>query len=173
MLVVDQFEEVFNSTRDEDERSRFIDLLTSDHENLKVVLAMRADHYGHCAGYPQLAKLVTRSQVLVGPLTRAELGSVIEHPAQRVGLRVEPGLTEALLSDLGDEPGSLPLLSTALLELWQARQSGRLTLAAYRSSGGVQGAVARLAEGAYAALSDGRARDRSFDLPSARWHGRG
>ena len=165
VLVVDQFEEVFNSTRDEAERSRFIDLLTAEHESLKVVLAMRADHYGHCAAYPQLATLVARSQVLVGPLARAELESVIEHPAQRVGLRVEPGITEALLSDLGDEPGTLPLLSTALLELWQARQAGRLTLAAYRASGGVQGAVARLAETAYASLSeDERAIARSIFL---------
>ena len=115
---------------------------------------MRADYYGHCAAYPQLAKPVGSNQILVGPLAHAELVSVIEHPAQRVGLRVEPGLTEELLSDLGDEPGTLPLLSTALLELWQAREAGRLTLAAYRGSGGVQGAVARLAERAFANLSD-------------------
>ena len=81
-----------------------------------------------------------------------ELASVIEHPAQRVGLRIEAGLADALLADLGEEPGILPLLETALLELWQAREGGRLTLAAYRASGGVHGAVARLAEDAYGAL---------------------
>ncbi len=156
-----------SSTRPATRRSgaSFIDLLTTERENLKVVLAMRADHYGHCAAYPQLARLVGTNQVLVGPLTHAELASVIERPAQRVGLRVEPDLTEALLAELGDEPGSLPLLSTALLELWQARHAGRLTLAAYRSRGGVQGAVARLAEGAYAGLSeDERAIARSIFL---------
>ena len=115
---------------------------------------MRADHYGHCAAYPTLARRIGNSQVLVGPLTSAELAAVIEAPAERVGLRVEPDLTRALLGDVGEEPGSLPLLSTALLELWQARDDGWLTLAAYRASGGVHGAVARLAENAYGALTD-------------------
>ena len=154
VLVVDQFEEVFNSTRDEAERREFIDLLTQDRDDLKVVLAMRADHYGHCAAYPTLARRIGSSQVLVGPLTSTELAAVIEAPAERVGLRVEPDLTRALLSDVGEEPGSLPLLSTALLELWQARDQGWLTLAAYRASGGVHGAVARLAENAYGGLTD-------------------
>jgi WD40 repeat protein len=69
-----------------------------------------------------------------------------------VGLRVEPELTDALVDDVEGEPGALPLLSTALLELWQKRQDNALTLAAYRESGGVHGAVARLAEGTYAGI---------------------
>jgi class 3 adenylate cyclase/WD40 repeat protein/KaiC/GvpD/RAD55 family RecA-like ATPase len=154
VLVVDQFEEVFNSTREEAERQQFVDLLTRDRERLKVVVAMRADHYGECAAYPTLARLIGNSQVLVGPLTSAELAVIIEAPAERVGLRVEPELTGALLTDLGVEPGALPLLSTALLELWQARDHGWLTLAAYRASGGVHGAVARMAENAYGSLTE-------------------
>jgi class 3 adenylate cyclase/RecA/RadA recombinase len=165
VVVVDQFEEVFNATRAEDEKEAFIDLLTSEREGLKVVVCLRADHYGHCAAYPELAKLLGNNQVLVGPPTRVELAEVIEHPAQRVGLRVEDGLTDALLTDLGDEPGSLPLLSTALLELWQSRDHGRLTLAAYRASGGVHAAVARLAETAYRGLDeDGQRIARSVFL---------
>ena len=156
VVIVDQFEEVFNATRDEAERAEFIELLTTEREGLKVLIALRADHYGHCAVYPALAKTLASNQVLVGPPNSRELAAVIEHPAQRVGLRVEPGLTDAMLADLGDEPGALPLLSTALLELWQARQDGRLTLAAYRASGGVHGAVARLAENAYADLEPGQ-----------------
>jgi WD40 repeat protein/energy-coupling factor transporter ATP-binding protein EcfA2 len=154
VLVVDQFEELFNATRDEEERKAFIDLLTGEHEVLKVIVALRADHYGHCAAYPELAILIGGNQVLVGPPTTTELAAVIEHPARRVGLHVETGLTEELLGDLGDEPGALPLLSTALLELWQARQGGRLTLAAFQAQGGVRGAVARLAEAAWTQLDE-------------------
>jgi WD40 repeat protein len=47
----------------------------------------------------------------------------------------------------------LPLLSTALLELWQRRDGNTLTLERYRASGGVEGAVARLAEEAYGRLT--------------------
>lgn len=152
VLVVDQFEEVFSATRDEPERSTFIELLTTERPGLKVIVAMRADRYVQAAAFPQLARLLTASQVLVGPLSHDELTAIIERPALRVGLRVEPELTAALLTDAGSEPAALPLLSTALLELWQARSDGRLTLAAYRATGGIQGAVARLAEAAYGDL---------------------
>jgi len=156
VVVVDQFEEVFNTTRDAAERSAFIELLTGERGGLKVIVALRADHYGRCAAYPALARLLGSDQVLVGPLSSAELAAVIEHPAQRVGLRVEPALTEALVADAGSEPGVLPLLETCLLELWGARDAGRLTLAAYRASGGLQGAIARLAEATYAELDPHR-----------------
>ena len=67
-------------------------------------------------------------------------------------MHVEAELVDALLADVDGEPGALPLLSTTLLELWQQRDGRRLTLRAYERSGGVRGAVARLAEGAYERL---------------------
>ncbi len=158
LLVVDQFEEIFNATRDEAERSAFVDLLTAERPGLKVIVAMRADHYGRCAAYPALARLLGSEQVLVGPLSATELAAVIEHPAQRVGLRVEPALTEAIVADAGREPGVLPLLSTTLLELWGLRDGGRLTLASYRATGGLHGAIARLAEATFAELDPHRRR---------------
>ncbi len=62
---------------------------------------------------------------------------------------------QALVDDVEGEPGGLPLLSTALLQLWRVRDGGVLRVASYRSTGGVQGAVARLAEDAYGRLPDG------------------
>lgn len=154
VLVVDQFEEVFTTARDEAERDRFVELITSTRAGLKVLVSLRADHYGHCAAYPALARALAGNHVLVGPLNSIELAATIERPAQKVGLRVEPELVSALVSDVGDEPGALPLLSTALLELWQARDGRRMTLAAYNATGGVRGAVARLAESAYQRLGE-------------------
>ena len=117
-----------------------------------VVLAVRADFYGRCAAYPELARLLAANHVLVGPMRRDELRRAIELPAQRAGLRVEPELVDRLLADVEGEPGALPLLSTALLELWQRREGRRLSLAGYERTGGVRGAVARLAEAAYGRL---------------------
>ena len=116
------------------------------------MLAVRADFYGRCAAYPGLSRLLGANHVLVGPMAREELGRAIERPAERVGLTVEPELVEALLADVEGQPGALPLLSTALLELWRERDGRRLRLAAYARSGGVHGAVARLAEEAFVAL---------------------
>ncbi|HVM24559.1 MAG TPA: AAA family ATPase [Candidatus Limnocylindrales bacterium] len=153
LLIVDQFEELFANDVDADERLEFLDIITTERSGLKVVVAMRADHYEHAAAYPLLAKRLGESQVLVGPLQRDEIRAIIEHPATRVGLRVDPDLTAALVDDAGSDASVLPLLSTALLELWLARDGRRLTLAGYRSTGGLHGAVGRLAESAFGRLA--------------------
>jgi WD40 repeat protein len=163
LLVIDQFEEVFIADRDE--RDRFIELIAEDRPGMKVVLAVRADQYERCAAYPRLARQLAAAQVLVGPLRSEEVAAIVRHPAERVGLRVEPALVEALIAELGTELGAMPLLSTALLELWEAREDGTLTLAAHRATGGVRGAVARLAESAYVRLDpDEQAAARSLFL---------
>jgi WD40 repeat protein/DNA-binding SARP family transcriptional activator/energy-coupling factor transporter ATP-binding protein EcfA2 len=160
VLAVDQFEEAFTLCRDEAQRAAFMAELARiaqlRDERGVVVLAVRADHYGRCAAYPELAGLLAANHMLVGPMRRDELRRAIECPAQRVGLRVDPELTDALVEDVEDEPGALPLLSTALLELWQQRDGRRLRHAAYERTGGVRGAVARLAEDAFAQLDPAR-----------------
>jgi hypothetical protein len=69
------------------------------------------------------------------------------------GIEVERELVELLVAEVADEPGGLPLLSTTLLELWQARDGRVLRLEHYRATGGVRGGVARIAEAAYTRLS--------------------
>ena len=158
VLAVDQFEETFSTCSDEDERRDFIEMLVAAARDREprccVVIALRADFYGHCATYPGLASLLSDNHVLVGPLSHEELRQAIEDPAKRAGLHVDSELSEALVRDVAGEPGGLPLLSTALLELWQQREGGRLTYAAYERTGGVRGAVSRLAEGALRRLDE-------------------
>ncbi len=160
LLAVDQLEELFTACRSDAERAAFADTLAraaADPERRAVVVvALRADFYGRVAAYRGLAELLGANHVLVGPMQASELRRVVELPAGRVGLRVEPELADALVDDVEGEPGALPLLSTALLELWQKRQDNALTLAASRESGGVHGAVARLAEDTYARIPDER-----------------
>ena len=160
IVAVDQFEETFTTCRDESERAAFVDALVAAARDPRrpalVLLAVRADFYGRCAAYPELARLLGACHVLVGTMRRAELRRAIELPAQEAGLRVEPELTDALIADVEGEPGGLPLLSTALLELWQHRDGRHLRMSTYEHTGGVRGAVARLAERAYARLDPPR-----------------
>jgi WD40 repeat protein len=160
LLAVDQLEELFTACRSDAERAAFVDTLVraaSDPKARAVVLvALRADFYGRFAAHPGLAGLLGANHVLVGPMQASELRRAVEQPAGRVGLRVEPELTDALVDDVEGEPGALPLLSTALLELWQKREEGALTLTAYHEAGGVHGAVARLAEATYARVPEER-----------------
>ena len=157
VLLIDQFEEAFVACRDEAEREAFFDALVEGagdpDERLVVVLAIRGDFYARCAEHAELSTLVSANQLLVGPMRRDELRRAIELPARRAGLRIEPGLVSALVGDVAGEPGGLPLLSAALVELWQRRDGRTLRYEVYERSGGVSGAVARLAEAAYQRLS--------------------
>ncbi len=157
VLLIDQFEETFVACRDPDERAAFLEALVEGaadpDERLVVVLAIRADFYGRCAEHAELSTLISANQILVGPLRRDELRRAVELPARKAGLRVEPRLVAALVGDVASEPGGLPLLSAALVELWQRRDGRTLTYRAYERTGGVEGAVGRLAEDAYRRLS--------------------
>ena len=44
--------------------------------------ALRADFYGRCAAYPELARLVGANNVIVGPMSRDELRRAIELPGR-------------------------------------------------------------------------------------------
>ena len=162
MLAVDQFEELFTACSDVGERTAFLDAITdaagAPDGATTIVIAMRADFYGRCAEHRGLASLLASHQILVGPMDADELRRAIELPARRADLTVEEQLTDSLVSDTVGQPGGLPLLSTALLELWTHRRDRTLHLDDYLRAGGVQGAVARLAEEAFGRLdADGQA----------------
>ncbi|MFP5333559.1 MAG: hypothetical protein ACLGHX_14505, partial [Acidimicrobiia bacterium] len=89
----------------------------------------------------------------VGPMQSTELRRAIELPAATRGVRLDPDLSLELVSDGLRHPSALPLLSTALLELWEHRRGGVMTLADYDASGGLSRAISRLAEETYVTLS--------------------
>jgi DNA-binding SARP family transcriptional activator/WD40 repeat protein/energy-coupling factor transporter ATP-binding protein EcfA2 len=158
VIAVDQLEEVFTLCTDEAMRAAFLDGLAEaagePGGRALVVVALRADFYGRLVEHAGLARLVSRSHVLVGAMERDELVRAIEQPALRSALTIEPALVDALADDVLGRPGALPLLQATLLELWRQRDGTTLRLAAYLDSGGVEGAVARLAEQAYASMRE-------------------
>lgn len=162
VLVVDQLEEVWTACTDEHERAAFLDALTGiAHETeTRVVLVVRADYVASLAEHAGIAGLARDATVLVGSPTTAEVRRMVEVPARRAGLLLEPGLAETVSDDAADEPGLLPLLSTSLMQLWERRSQGRLTYAEYVGLGGLSGAVAHLAEEAYDALGADQAMAR-------------
>ena len=158
VIAVDQLEELFTSCEREDERAAFLEQLCIAASDVRrralVLVALRGDYYTRFVSYPRFADLLSREHVLVGPMDRAELTHAIEQPAARVGLEVERPLVDALVSDAAERSGGLPLLSAALVELWQARGGRALRYESYQASGGIRAAVARLAEAAYVRLAE-------------------
>jgi WD40 repeat protein/energy-coupling factor transporter ATP-binding protein EcfA2 len=151
--VIDQFEEIFTLCSDERERAQFLaNLLYAafiPNGRCAVLLTLRADFYPKCSAYPELSARIAEQQFLVSLMGRDNLRQAIEEPAWHVGLEFEPGLVETILTDIENQPGALPLLEHALLELWERRQGHLLTLEAYRESGGVEGAIAKRADAIY------------------------
>lgn len=168
LLVIDQFEELFTTCQDEHEREAFLAELTrhttaADHP-IGVVIALRADFYAHCLNYPVLQDSLEHRSYLLGPMRLDELAQALSGPADRAGLKLEPGLEELVITELcglGDhenrqtyDPGALPLLSHVMAATWQHRDGRKLTVAGYRKAGGVVGSVAATAEQAWSELSD-------------------
>jgi WD40 repeat protein/transcriptional regulator with XRE-family HTH domain len=156
VCVVDQFEEIFTQCSDEAQRRQFVANLlyaaTVPDGRTVVVVTMRADFYSHCAAYPELAAQLAAHQYLLGPLDREGTRLAISAPAERLGFSFEPGLVDTIAEDVAGEPGALPLLEHALLEVWARRQGRLLTLEGYRASGGVQGALAQRADSIFLSL---------------------
>lgn len=156
VLLVDQLEEVWTLTRDQAKREAFVRLLLEAAEPggpVVVLLTLRADFVGEALAYRDLAAALTRSLVLVGPMSREELRRAIVGPAKAVGLALEPGLVELILEDMAGEPGALPLLQSLLFELYRRRGSGYLKLTSYEAIGGVQGVLAFTGDSAFQALT--------------------
>ncbi|GGW60011.1 hypothetical protein GCM10010503_41560 [Streptomyces lucensis JCM 4490] len=158
VLVVDQFEEVFTVCTDSDERARFIAALVEEAERpgsgCRVVLGVRADFYAHCTRHVPLVAILRDAQVVVGPMSAAELRRAVVEPARRSGLTVEGALQATLVAHAHGQVGILPLLSHALLETWRRRRGAALTLDGFHAAGGFEGALAQSAERLHSSLTD-------------------
>ncbi|TDB89416.1 WD40 repeat domain-containing protein [Actinomadura sp. KC216] len=172
VLVVDQFEELFTLVSDEEERQAFVrslHALAEGRPGAAVIIGLRADYWDRCAAYPQFAEAIQDGQVIVGPMTEADLRLAITGPAAAAGLEIDPGLVETILAELragraaGDryEAGALPLLSQALRNTWDRREGARLTIRGYEESGRVRDSVRRTADDALQGLP---AADRKLAL---------
>lgn len=157
LLFIDQFEEVFTQTTSEADRTSFLNALlaatTAENSRLRCILTLRADFYDRPLLYPEFGELLRGSTEVVLPMNSAELERAIVFPAENAGLGLEMGLVTAIVADVAEQAGALPLLQFALTELFERRDGRWLTLQAYRDIGGVSGALAKRADALYAELA--------------------
>ncbi|WP_344808160.1 nSTAND1 domain-containing NTPase [Microlunatus ginsengisoli] len=148
ILIADQFEQLFAAGVDEERQRELVEvLLALAAHGVKVVIALRADFYGHALQHAGLARAVQEAQLILLAMTRAELTETIRLPARRANLALEPGLAETITADLTGQAGDLPLLEFALTLLWEHDSAGRvLTLRSYERIGGLRGALGGHAE---------------------------
>lgn len=63
-------------------------------------------------------------------------------------------MAKQIVQDVGNEPGSLPLLEFCLTQLWERQAYRQITHEAYQAIGGVKEALAHHADAVYDKLSD-------------------
>ncbi|MFC4117260.1 NACHT and WD repeat domain-containing protein [Nonomuraea zeae] len=160
VLVVDQFEEVFQLVGSKEREAFCTALVAAAAAPALVVLAVRGDFAATCAAHPVLGEALEDGQFVLGPMTESDLRRAVTGPAAAAGLELEPGLVESVLSDLrshadegGYGTGVLPLLSQAMLLTWERREGRTLTSRAYGLMGGVAHAVESAADEVYDALT--------------------
>lgn len=167
VLIIDQLEEIFTLCEDAAERAAFVAALRAAADSVPgdettpsalVIASLRTDFFSACAEEPGLADMLQDNQFLVGRLSRAELRSVVEGPAEVVGLRLEPGLVDRVIEDVvdvsGHQPGTLPLLAYAMEATWAKRRGDTMMLASYQESGGVRRAISTAAEALFCSMDE-------------------
>jgi WD40 repeat protein/DNA-binding SARP family transcriptional activator len=157
VLVVDQAEELFTVAEPEQATALLAAVTAAVRRRdprLAMVATMRADVYAEAASNPDMAALLGRSQLVIPPMSGAELEAAVVGPASLVGATLERGIVGRIVDDATGQPGRLPLLQHTLWELWHHRDGATLTLGGYDRIGGLAGALARHAEQTWDALDD-------------------
>jgi formylglycine-generating enzyme required for sulfatase activity len=155
VIAIDQFEELL--AREDgrgdgvgEDADAFLtllaELLGQKNSQVLILATLRSDFYGLLQLHPSALHRRAGDPIPLGPMDVDGFRQVIEGPAQRVGVRLETGLSDRLVRDTpsGD---ALPLLAFTLRELWDGRADGAgLTLKQYDDFGGLAGAVQRKAD---------------------------
>jgi serine/threonine protein kinase/ABC-type glycerol-3-phosphate transport system substrate-binding protein/DNA-binding SARP family transcriptional activator len=157
LLVIDQFEELYTHARPET-ADNFLEALATTVEDpssrLRVVATLRADFYDRPLRQRAVGELFRRGTEVVTPMAPEEIARAVTGPAERMDVRFETGVVAAIVSDVAERTGALPLLQYALTELFDRRRGRTIDLDVYRAAGGASGALVRRAEALYADFDD-------------------
>jgi hypothetical protein len=160
VLTIDQLEELFAPTVDQEQQKRFIELLhaaaTQPQSNVLIVATLRADFYDHVLKDPHLYAIMKTHRMEVPPMSIQDLREVIEKPAKLkdVGVTFEADLVGDLLYEVRKRPDALPLLQFTLAQLFEHRKGSCLTRSSYKEIGGLEGALNNHADATYNSLPD-------------------
>ena len=136
LLYIDQSEEIITLCQNENKRKEFfqaiLKAIDEHRDKLRVVLSLRSDFelqvrdegfkfapkdYG--VNNTELKNLWKSGRFNVLPMERSELREAIEKPAEKRVMYFDPhDLVEQLIDQVANMPGTLPLLSFSLSELY-------------------------------------------------------
>jgi eukaryotic-like serine/threonine-protein kinase len=158
LIVVDQLEELFTLSDNDDVRKTFLASLLAAADDatapVRVVLSMRADFLDRLAGHKHFLSELSRGLFFLSAPDLDNLRETLVRPAELAGYTFEDSWIVEDMMQAATSKGALPLLQFAATRLWDARDrtKRKLTIAAYNQMGGVGGAFARHADEIAAAV---------------------
>ncbi|MBA2538334.1 MAG: SUMF1/EgtB/PvdO family nonheme iron enzyme [Deltaproteobacteria bacterium] len=159
MLVIDQLEELFTMCRDPEVRDAFAGALAgaarAPEDPVRVIITLRDDFLVRTQELAKVREAIADGLFLLATPGETDLVRIVTEPCRRVGYEFDDReLPTRMVADVVGRPAALALLSFTAEKLWELRDRHfrRLREAAYRSTGGVAGALARHADGVIEAL---------------------
>lgn len=153
VLFVDQMEELFTA-QDVGESNKFLTHLyrAAQEKALWVIATIRSDHLHFCHRHHEMLGVLKGSgHYPLGPVAPFMMTDMIVKPAQCAGLTVSDAFARRIVSDTlafrnlensESDTANLPLLAFVLDRLFQNRVNHSLSEEAYKTMGGVSGAIA-------------------------------
>jgi len=170
VLLVDQLEELYALVESRDTRRAFLEAICGSaddpSERVRVILTLRDDFLGKLAETPATQRMLGRITLLRSPGEDA-LREIVSRPVALAGYRYEEAsLVDGMLAAVRGEPACLPLLQFACSQLWEGRDRTARVLrrATYESMGGVEGALARHADGVIEGMTAQQTREAKHVL---------
>src|SRR6185503_18356016 len=153
VLVIDQLEELFTLCEDQSEREVYADAVVraarSSDDPVRVVFTLRDDFLLAAEAIPALRSRLGQALHLLTTPAPPDLRRILTEPVRRAGYEFDdPALPDEIVESVTGAPGALALLSFTAARLWELRDRRfrQLGHRAYRTLGGVGGALAQHAE---------------------------
>jgi hypothetical protein len=157
IVLADQLEEVYTLCKDEAERSAFIGNLlcaASDRsKRVSVIVTIRSDFLGATQQHPHLNQLISFQGFFVAAMSAEGLREAITKPAEKAGHPLDLSTVNLLIEQTEGREGALPLLQSALDQIWAGLLKEKQPAETLQDIGGVPGALTHDADEIYGGLS--------------------
>ncbi|ATB28762.1 protein kinase domain-containing protein [Melittangium boletus] len=160
LVFIDQFEELYTLVPDARERQAFTACLSGIADDatspIRVILSIRSDFLDRVPEDERFMSELSQGLFFLTSPHRDGLRDALVQPAEMAGYQFEtPSLVDNMLEHLESTQGALPLLQFAATQLWESRdkRTKQLTVNAYKSMGGIAGALASHADSVLAGMT--------------------
>jgi hypothetical protein len=163
LVSVDQAEELASGAGDSaDALADYLRAaLANKEDSWQLAFTIRTDSFAELQGHQRFQNLEARGYDLRA-LPAFRFSDVIEAPAKRYNVEIDPAMIDALMED-APKNDALPLLAFAMQRLWrQYASSSALTLANYQAVGGIMGLIEDAGERAMRGIEP----DQDVPIPS-------